>query len=110
MTTGVKAIKFVTEPFSATTPIVKGSRFRPKKGVLGKKGKVQNFYSAAFVAQGTTVVGTRSGELYVFEKTTLADTVPAHKVLGPFCPTPCPHRVESEREWSTAMQQLRMSR
>ena len=81
--TGVKHAKFVMEPFSATKPIVKGSRFRPKKGVLGKKGKVQNFYSAAFVSQGSTVVGTRSGELYVFEKTTLADTVAAHKVLGP---------------------------
>lgn len=53
---------------------------RPKKGLIGKKGKIQNFYTCAFLGQGRTVTGTRSGELYVFEKVTLVDTVKAHKV------------------------------
>jgi len=40
---------------------------KPKKAVLGSKGRWQNFYSAAFTGGNVSVVGTRGGELYVFK-------------------------------------------
>ena len=80
VTTGVKHIKFVQETFAPSKPITKGWRVRPKKGLIGRKGKIQNFYSCVFPGEGQSVIGTRSGELYCFHKVNLVDTVKAHKV------------------------------
>ncbi|KAK3267854.1 hypothetical protein CYMTET_23613 [Cymbomonas tetramitiformis] len=80
VTTGVKHVKFCPELTSPSKPITKGARVKPKKGIISKKGKIQNFYTATFIARGKTVVGTRGGELYVFDGTQLMHAIKAHKV------------------------------
>lgn len=88
VTTGVKHIKFVANAWTSGKAITKGTRFKPKKAVLGSKGKWQNFYTAAFVGGNVTVVGSRGGQLYVFKGTTLSQVIPkahAGKVNAVFC-------------------------
>ena len=38
-------------------------------------GRIQNFYSAAFLGEGRTAVGARSGHIYIFEKNTLVQVL-----------------------------------
>ena len=75
VTTGIKHVKFVSGAWTEGKKIAKGTRFRPKKAVMGSKGKWQNFYSAAFVSAGVTVVGSKGGQLYVFKGATLSKVV-----------------------------------
>lgn len=48
-----------------------------KAGILGKLGSKQPFMSAAFV-QNHAIVGTQSGEIYVFAGNQLCKVLPAH--------------------------------
>ena len=48
MTTGIKHIKLVKDAWKEGRKIEMKAKMKPKKAVLGSKGKWQNFYSAAF--------------------------------------------------------------
>lgn len=70
VTVGVKHVKFWTS---------QGQNLSGKKGILGKKGKLQAFPCCAFVNK-TFVCGTAGGEVYMFDDSrNLAKVIEGHK-------------------------------
>lgn len=65
---GVKHIKFHT--FS-------GRNVKTKKGILGRKGKIQALLTAAFNGE-SALIGTADGHIYRFDGNQLAQSVKAH--------------------------------
>ena len=78
-TVGVKHVKFWS---------VQGQNVSGKKGVLGKRGKLQAFVAAEFVGKDL-VVGTADGSIYRFVERNLKKVVKAHsKAVNTFFKTP----------------------
>ncbi|EGD80929.1 hypothetical protein PTSG_01512 [Salpingoeca rosetta] len=70
VTVGMKHIKFWTQ---------KGNGFSSKRGLFGKKGKVETMLCLTFGANGHTYTGSSSGIVCIWSENTLERTVQAHK-------------------------------
>jgi|UniRef100_A0A7S4LG85 microtubule-associated protein-like 6 len=56
---------------------LEGTRLEYKKGILGRKGEIQTFLTAACTSDGA-VVGTQDGSMYFFRRNKLRRIVQAH--------------------------------
>jgi len=58
---------------------VNGKTLDVRSGILGKKGKIQRFFSIDFTPNGDTLIGTESGMIYRFSGHQLVTKKRAHK-------------------------------
>jgi len=78
-TTGDKHIKFWE--LAGYPNVSKGASLNSVKGQVSKLGKVQRMYGVSFPEAGKTLVGAKSGDLYLFNDAVLEKVIPAHKGL-----------------------------